>query len=81
MSPEECVTHLGESKDVLVARYKRNIEVALMRADFLNSLEIITLQAFTIYIVSKPQTPATVDLIINLCWWCFHTPCLLEVPG
>jgi hypothetical protein len=52
MAPEECLAQLSESKDVLVARYRRNTEVALVRADFLNSLEIITLQALTIYIVS-----------------------------
>ena len=53
MSPQECFTHLREQKDVLVARYKRNTEAALVHADFLSTLEITTLQAFTIYIVSS----------------------------
>ena len=53
MSPQECFTRLGEQKDVLVARYKRGTEAALVQADFLSSLEITTLQAFTIYIVSS----------------------------
>jgi hypothetical protein len=52
MSPRECLTHLGEQKEILIARYKRGTEVALVQADFLNTLEIPTLQALTIYIVS-----------------------------
>lgn len=56
MSSQECWTYLGEQKDILSARYKRNTEAALVQADFLNSLEITTLQALTIYIVSSPQT-------------------------
>jgi hypothetical protein len=52
MTSEECLAELGESRDLLMARYKRDAEVALVRADFLNTFEIITLQALTIYIVS-----------------------------
>jgi hypothetical protein len=56
MAPEECLTQLGKPKDILVAQYRRSTEAALVRADFLNSLEIITLQSFTIYIVSRLET-------------------------
>ena len=56
MSPQECLTYLCEQKDILLARYKSSTEVALVQADFLNSLEITTLQALTIYIVSYPHT-------------------------
>jgi hypothetical protein len=52
MSSQDCLTHLDEDKDALIARYKHQTEVSLVQADFLNSLEITTLQAFTIYIVS-----------------------------
>lgn len=55
MSPQECLTYLGEDKDILSARYKRITEAALVQADFLNSLEITALQALTIYIVSTPE--------------------------
>jgi hypothetical protein len=65
MPPEECLTQLGDSKDVLVVRFRRDTEVALVAADFLNSLEIITLQALTIYIVSTPE-----------CRTCFQYPTL-----
>lgn len=59
MSPEECSIHLGEAKEFLLARFKRSTEIALVQADFLNSLEIATLQALTIYLVSKPSVPTT----------------------
>jgi len=57
MTPEDCFAQFGASKDALVARYRRDVEVALVKADFLNSLEVITLQAFTIYIVSTFSFP------------------------
>ena len=52
LSAEECIAQLGVERDVLLERYKRATESALAQADFLNSMEIVTLQAFTIYIVS-----------------------------
>lgn len=55
MSSQECLTHLGEQRDILIARYKHSTEVALVQADFLSTLDIITLQALTIYIVSNQQ--------------------------
>lgn len=54
MPPEHCMKCLGESKEILLARFKSNTEMALVQADFLNSMEITTLQALTIYIVSNP---------------------------
>ena len=55
MSTEECVDYFGEERETLSARYKRYTELALMQADFMNSLEITTLQGFTIYLVSVLQ--------------------------
>lgn len=52
MTPQECMTHLGEDKEILLAQYKRGTETALAQADLLNTMEMVTLQAFTIYIVS-----------------------------
>jgi Fungal Zn(2)-Cys(6) binuclear cluster domain len=52
MTPQDCLTHLSKDKDVLLAQYKRNTETALAQADLLNTMEMVTLQAFTIYIVS-----------------------------
>jgi len=53
MLPEDCLTSLGETKEILLARFKINTEMALVQADFLNSMEITTLQALIIYIVSN----------------------------
>lgn len=73
MSTQECLTYLGEPKDILIARYKRSTEEALVQADFLNSLEITTLQALTIYIVSTPQATTTI------CWHNFRSPLVSEL--
>lgn len=52
MTDEECVEHFDEEREVLVTRYKTATEIALQESDFLNSVEIVTLQALIIYIVS-----------------------------
>lgn len=54
MSAEECLMYLGKDKNLLATSYKRSAELALVQADFLNALEITTLQALTIYTVSTP---------------------------
>lgn len=51
MSPRDCVEHFGEEQDILIARYRRCTELALNHAHFLSSMDFITLQAFTIYLV------------------------------
>lgn len=55
MSLEECLNYFNEEKDVLVTWYKRSTEAALTQADFMNSMEIVTLQALTLYMVTMPQ--------------------------
>jgi len=55
MSSQECLTYLGEERITLILRYKGFTETAMAQANFLNTLEITGLQAFTIYIVSAPQ--------------------------
>jgi hypothetical protein len=52
MSPEECLNYFSEEKDALVMRYKRSTEAALTQADFMNSMEIVTLQALTLFMVN-----------------------------
>jgi Fungal Zn(2)-Cys(6) binuclear cluster domain len=47
-----CLSTFGEEKSVLVERYRNATERALALADYLNSSDIATLQAFTIYVVS-----------------------------
>ena len=48
---EECRTTLGESKEDLLARYRFGVEQGLARADFLQTDEIIVLQAFVIFLI------------------------------
>lgn len=53
MSDEDCARQFGHSREKLTAQYKYGTEAALANADFLSSLELITLQALTIYLVSN----------------------------
>ena len=72
MSDEECRKYLSESRDTLVARFKRCTEVSLAEANFLNSMEIVTLQAFTLYVTilrthdSSRSSWALVGLVVRL---------------
>jgi hypothetical protein len=52
LTPEECYRKLDTEKRVLEARLRGILESALTACDLLNSKEIVTLQAFTLYIVS-----------------------------
>lgn len=57
ISDDECLEKLGEKKEILLARYKRGCEQALVKADYLNSMELVTLQAFCTYLVSMHYFP------------------------
>lgn len=52
MSSEACVRQLGQDREKLLAQFKYGTEAALANADFLSSMEMVTLQALTIYLVS-----------------------------
>ncbi|KAF7961174.1 hypothetical protein EAE96_000841 [Botrytis aclada] len=52
MTNEECLKHLDEERQILVTRYKTATEIALQESDFLNSVEIVTLQALITYIAA-----------------------------
>jgi hypothetical protein len=43
MTSEDCLAQFSSAKDALVARYRRDVEVASVKADFLNSFEVIIL--------------------------------------
>ncbi|KAH6724423.1 fungal-specific transcription factor domain-containing protein [Leptodontidium sp. MPI-SDFR-AT-0119] len=49
-SPEEVKSNFGLDRKVLLENYCFGVEQALARADFLNTSELITLQAFVIYL-------------------------------
>ncbi|KAK6612147.1 fungal specific transcription factor domain-containing protein [Botrytis cinerea] len=52
MTNEECLELLNEERNILVTRYKTATEIALQESDFLNSVEIVTLQALITYIAA-----------------------------
>ena len=51
MDNGECRHRTGEDRTVLLARYRAGTELALARSDFINTVEISTLQALGIYLV------------------------------
>lgn len=51
LTPEDCLAKFGESREVLVKRFKFGIEQALTRANFLISEELLVLQALMIFLV------------------------------
>jgi hypothetical protein len=53
-TPEECLRQLGEEKAVLLPRFRSSTELALARADFINTEDMSTLQALLLYLVSHP---------------------------
>ncbi|KAK2747466.1 C6 transcription factor [Colletotrichum kahawae] len=50
LSNQACVKNLGEERSVLAQRYREGVERALIKADYLNSTEVKTLQALTNYV-------------------------------
>lgn len=53
MDNGECRHRIGEDRTVLLARYRMGTESALAKADFINTVELSTLQAFVIYLVGS----------------------------
>lgn len=51
LSQEQCRRHFQEDKEALLGRYRLGAEMALLKGDFLNSMNAIFLLAFVIYIV------------------------------
>lgn len=49
LSPESCARQLGEERGLLAVQYRQAVEIALARADYLNSTSLETLQALTLY--------------------------------
>ena len=52
LSDSECLQNLGQPKTSLVKQYRGGIETALANANFLDTNEIVVLQALLIYLVS-----------------------------
>lgn len=65
LSPENCTTQLGEERAPLVVRYRQAAELALCKADYLNSTSLVSLQALTIYVVSSPCPLTRTGTMLN----------------
>ncbi|KAL2007732.1 hypothetical protein VTN00DRAFT_7714 [Thermoascus crustaceus] len=52
MTPEQCVSQLGEERDAALHRYRFAVQQALARADFLNSQNLMLLQAAVLFLVA-----------------------------
>jgi hypothetical protein len=52
LTPDECLQQLGEEKDMLLLRFRLSTEIALARANFIDTEDISTLQALLLYLVS-----------------------------
>lgn len=50
-TPDECLQQLDEEKAVLLHRFRSSTELALARADFVNTEDVSTLQALVLYLV------------------------------
>ena len=55
MSADDCQIIMGESKDILFRRYNSAAKSALLRANFTSSLDILLVQAFTLYLLAVRQ--------------------------
>ncbi|KAI4163671.1 MAG: hypothetical protein LQ342_002705 [Letrouitia transgressa] len=51
LTPGDCMVQFGEEKAALLAKYRFGTEQALAKADILNSMEIVTLQALVIFLI------------------------------
>ena len=75
MDTGECGHRIGEDRTVLLARHRAGTESALAKADFINTVEMSTLQALVIYLVGScplaRKTPsrwmASLQCIRELC--------------
>ena len=51
LTDEECRYRIGEDRVALMAKYRAGTELAFAKADFINTIEMSTLQAMAIYLV------------------------------
>ncbi|KAL9595960.1 MAG: hypothetical protein Q9219_006120 [cf. Caloplaca sp. 3 TL-2023] len=51
LTQDQCISQFGEPRDNLLKKYRFGTEQALVQAELLNSMEMVTLQALVIYLV------------------------------
>ena len=52
LRPEECETMFGETQPILISKYSQAAQQALINGKFLKSVNLYSLQAFCLYLVS-----------------------------
>ncbi|KKY13526.1 putative fungal specific transcription factor domain-containing protein [Diplodia seriata] len=52
LSPEECQSTFGESKAELLPKFQHGTKLALHRAEFLRSSQLVVLQAYILYLLA-----------------------------
>ena len=55
ISTDECQTMMGESKSTILRRYHSAVRSALLRANFTSSMNILLVQAFSLYLLAIRQ--------------------------
>lgn len=55
MQPEECERILGQPKSSLLSKFSHATQQALVRANYISSLSLTTLQAFALFLVCHPH--------------------------
>ena len=66
LTPDECLQRLGEEKSVLLPRFRSSTELALARADFVNTEDMSTLQALVLYLVSYSLTFFPLLMLVSI---------------
>ena len=62
----ECKATFGEEKSILLSRFQSGARKALLRAGFLRSSELIILQAYVLYLVSRLLFASQQYFVFNL---------------
>ena len=58
LTEEECMQRIGASKTQLLSNFRRGVEIGLVKADFVNTVDLSTLQALVLFLVRRPQYAA-----------------------
>jgi hypothetical protein len=67
LTSDECILQLGEEKAVLLPRFRSSTELALARADLINTEDMSTLQALVLYLVSRVNQPPPLSSFGQYC--------------
>lgn len=64
LTPEECLQFFQDGRESLLAKYRSGAETALANADLMNTIELGTIQALAIFLVST-STPTSFHLCVT----------------